>query len=331
MRGAGPRRRSVAGGRCPCRDRKRRALRDSAMSDVPQSRPRSGASDPRRACACATTKAPAPRRIVQLLFAGVAVALGIVMPHVGSGSGSPAPRWRCSRGGRRTVAFIGIVFSLLFLTVQYSSTTFTPRLNLFRDAPIVWRAFALFTSVVVYSFTASLVIGRSSTRRASSRHRVRCCPSVARRVSKAADGGVQLHPARVDAGRGRGSGREVIDGLYTRPTGRQGRPTSAIWPMTPARQALHESAGRSRGHAAGHRRAAVLAAAERSGPRSGSLRGRGDALRGIVIAVAGGSPIRARRAVLHALTVGSERTSSRTRRCHCGCSQTSRCERCLPP
>jgi uncharacterized membrane protein len=33
--------------------------------------------------------------------------------------------------GAGTVTFIGIVFSLLFLVVQFATTTFTPRLNLF--------------------------------------------------------------------------------------------------------------------------------------------------------------------------------------------------------
>src|SRR5687768_3133442 len=39
------------------------------------------------------------------------------------------------------VTFTGVVYSLLFLVVQFGTTTFTPRLNLFRDAPIVWHAF----------------------------------------------------------------------------------------------------------------------------------------------------------------------------------------------
>jgi len=40
------------------------------------------------------------------------------------------------------------------------STTFTPRLNLFRDSPIVWHGFSLFTSVIVFSFTAAFAIGK---------------------------------------------------------------------------------------------------------------------------------------------------------------------------
>jgi uncharacterized membrane protein len=58
------------------------------------------------------------------------------------------------------VTFIGVVYSLLFLVVQFGSTTFTPRLNLFRDAPIVWHAFGYFAGIMVFSFTATFSIGR---------------------------------------------------------------------------------------------------------------------------------------------------------------------------
>jgi uncharacterized membrane protein len=33
--------------------------------------------------------------------------------------------------------FVAIVYSLLFLVVQFGSTNLTPRLNLFRDNPLV--------------------------------------------------------------------------------------------------------------------------------------------------------------------------------------------------
>ncbi len=197
--------------------------------------------------------------------------------------------------GAGTVAFIGIVFSLLFLTVQYSSTAFTPRLNLFRDAPIVWRAFALFTAVVVYSFTASLVIGRSRVhvgRRP--RRRVRCCPWVARRVSEAADGGVQLHPARVDAGRGRGSGARGDRRPLHGPTGRRAEPNE---------RDLTDDAGAPRGHWheirwPGHAATLqvidvprVLRAAERSGTTVRFRSGAGETLSRVgAVAAAGGEP-----------------------------------------
>ncbi|MBS1891305.1 MAG: DUF2254 domain-containing protein, partial [Actinobacteria bacterium] len=63
--------------------------------------------------------------------------------------------------GAGTVTFIGLVFSLLFLVVQFGSTSYTPRLTLFRDSPVVWHAFAFFTAVIVYSFAAVLAIGRA--------------------------------------------------------------------------------------------------------------------------------------------------------------------------
>jgi uncharacterized membrane protein len=61
--------------------------------------------------------------------------------------------------GAGFVPFIGIVFSLLFLVVEFAATAFTPRLNLFRDAPIVWHAFSFFTAVIAFSFTAAFQIG----------------------------------------------------------------------------------------------------------------------------------------------------------------------------
>jgi uncharacterized membrane protein len=62
--------------------------------------------------------------------------------------------------GFSVVTFIGIVYSLLFLVVQFGSTAFTPRLNLFRDAPIVWHAFGFFIGILIFSFTAAFSIGR---------------------------------------------------------------------------------------------------------------------------------------------------------------------------
>ena len=100
--------------------------------------------------------------VVQLLAIAVAVGLAVLAPHVWIGFAIPTGRAieMLISIGAGTVTFIGVVFSLLFLVVQFGSTTFTPRLNLFRDAPIVWRASALYAGVVVYSFTAVLVIGR---------------------------------------------------------------------------------------------------------------------------------------------------------------------------
>src|SRR4029077_5612848 len=52
-----------------------------------------------------------------------------------------------------------IIFSLLFLVVQWAFSSLSPRLNLFRDDPIVWRTVGLAVGVVVFFVSAALVIG----------------------------------------------------------------------------------------------------------------------------------------------------------------------------
>lgn len=156
--------------------------------------------------------------IVQLLAAGTAVALAFLAPHVDVGLSIPTNRATemLIAVGAGTITFIGIVFSLLFLVVQFGSTTFTPRLNLFRDAPIVWRAFTLYTAVVVYSFTAVLVIGRDEKTSV-------VVPIVAfvgvlasiiiyRQLQMGAFKSIQLASTLTQVA---ARGRHVIDGLYT--------------------------------------------------------------------------------------------------------------------
>jgi hypothetical protein len=58
--------------------------------------------------------------------------------------------------GGGIISLVAVVFSLLFLTVQFASTALSPRLNLFRDAPIVWHAFGLFVGVFVFATSATL-------------------------------------------------------------------------------------------------------------------------------------------------------------------------------
>ena len=58
-------------------------------------------------------------------------------------------------GARSQIA--GLVAAATVL--EFGTTTFTPRLSLFRDAPIVWHAFGYFAGILVFSFTAALSIG----------------------------------------------------------------------------------------------------------------------------------------------------------------------------
>ena len=99
---------------------------------------------------------------MQLIYVLAAFALGLLVPRIPVGFTVSSVRAVDSllAVGAGVVAFIGIVYSLLFLVVQFGSTTFTPRLNLFRDAPIVWHGFGFFTGVLVFSFTAAFSIGK---------------------------------------------------------------------------------------------------------------------------------------------------------------------------
>jgi uncharacterized membrane protein len=156
--------------------------------------------------------------VAQLLAVVLALALAFLVPRLPIGAKIPTTRVTemLVAAGAGMVAFIGIVYSLLFLVVQFGTTTFTPRLNLFRDSPIVWRAFSFYTAVVVYSLAASLVIGGDETTRA-------IVPIVAftavlvsivlyRQLQTSAFNSIQLASTLAQVML---RGREVIDGLYT--------------------------------------------------------------------------------------------------------------------
>ena len=96
--------------------------------------------------------------ITQLFYVLAGVALGLLLPQITVGFTVPQAEaaQMLFAVGAGLLTFIGVVFSLLFLVVQFGSTTFTPRLNLFHGAPIVWHAFAFYTGVLVYAFVAAL-------------------------------------------------------------------------------------------------------------------------------------------------------------------------------
>ena len=96
--------------------------------------------------------------LTQLVYVLAGVALGLLLPRITVGFTVPQAEaaQMLFAIGAGLVTFIGVVFSLLFLVVQFGSTTFTPRLNLFHSAPIVWHAFSFYTGVLVFSFVAAL-------------------------------------------------------------------------------------------------------------------------------------------------------------------------------
>ena len=102
---------------------------------------------------------------VQLLFAVAGLGLGLLLPRI-----TTEPTVASSRVaealigvGFGVLGLVSIIFSLLFLVVQWAFSSLSPRLNLFRDDPIVWRTFGLAIGVFVFSVTAALVIGNDPT------------------------------------------------------------------------------------------------------------------------------------------------------------------------
>ncbi|MFJ8662106.1 DUF2254 family protein [Streptomyces sp. NPDC093795] len=101
------------------------------------------------------------RDLAQLLCAVVGLGLGLTLPLVTAGPQTDAGRVVSVLFtlGFGVVSLVSIIYSVLFLVVQFSANTFTPRLGLFRDEPIVWRTFALTIGVFVYCITSGLAIG----------------------------------------------------------------------------------------------------------------------------------------------------------------------------
>ncbi|WP_405486167.1 DUF2254 family protein [Streptomyces sp. NBC_00096] len=101
------------------------------------------------------------RDLSQLVCAVAGLVLGLLVPLLSVG-----PRVESGRVatllftiGFGVISLVSIIYSMLFLVVQFSASAFTPRLGLFRDEPIVWRAFAFTVGVFVFSITAGLAIG----------------------------------------------------------------------------------------------------------------------------------------------------------------------------
>jgi len=102
------------------------------------------------------------RRLRADLLQGVAVvvgvALGLWMPRLTAGPpvDSVIVADLLVVIAASVLPFVGIVYSLLFLVVQFGSTNLTPRLNLFRDDPLVWRSFSYFVGLFVWAGTAAM-------------------------------------------------------------------------------------------------------------------------------------------------------------------------------
>ena len=95
--------------------------------------------------------------LTQLAYVVAGIVLGLVVPRIPVGF--TVPRSETTQMlfavGAGLLTFLAIVFSLVFLVVQFGSTTYTPRLNLFYTSPRIWHSFAFITGVLVFAFGAA--------------------------------------------------------------------------------------------------------------------------------------------------------------------------------
>jgi uncharacterized membrane protein len=184
-----------------------------------------------------------PRRrlragLVQLLCALAGLGLGLVLPRITTDSTVASTRVTDAlvAAGFGVLGLVTVIFSLLFLVVQWAFTSLSPRLNLFRDDPIVWRTFAFAVGVFVFSVTTALVIGDqqkvSVIVPAAEVVALLAALALIRSLQVKAFASIQLAPTlSAIAGQGRG----IIDDLYRRPC-TPGRPSAAQLP--PRRRAI---------------------------------------------------------------------------------------------
>ena len=246
--------------------------------------------------------------VAQLLFVVAGVTLGLAAPSVSAGPTVPADEvktllFSLSAG---VIAFISIVFSLLFLVVQFGSTTLTPRLNLFRDDPLVWRAFGYFMGVFAGCATAGLAIGGDNTVSIFvpilAMVAVLAALVIFRALQFAAFRSIQLATTLFDIVE---HGRAVIDALYDEPYEEQ----DCSPPTLPAVTAELRWPNRS-AVLQGIDLPALVSAAERSGSVIELTVAVGDILRenGVIATICGSENAHDDETVLHCLTGGRERT-----------------------
>lgn len=104
-------------------------------------------------------------RTIQIAYVVIAVGLGIFLPRadVGPGVNAPPVASFLFSVGAGVIAFVGLIYSSLILVIQFSTTAYTARLNLFReDSPVVYHTFGLLIGLGSFCFTAALSLGGHS-------------------------------------------------------------------------------------------------------------------------------------------------------------------------
>ena len=172
--------------------------------------------------------------LVQLLCALGGLVLGLLLPRVSFESTVVSTRVTDAlvAVGFGVLGLVSVIFSLLFLVVQWAFGSLSPRLNLFRDDPIVWRTFGFAVGVFVYSVTATLAIGDrqkvSVIVPAAEVVAVLAAVALIRTLQVKAFESIQLAPTLAAIA---GEGRSIIDDLYRRPYMPGGRPSVSLPPL----------------------------------------------------------------------------------------------------
>jgi len=163
--------------------------------------------------------------LIQLAYVVGGIALGLALPRIPVGF--TVPRAETTQMlfavGAGLLGFLAIAFSLAFLVVQFGSTTYTPRLNLFYTSPRIWHGFGFITGVLVFAFAAAYSqTFASASGNAASEQMSGLVPIVMiallmgaivvyRNLQMRAFGSVELGSVLAEV---TGRGRQVLDGVY---------------------------------------------------------------------------------------------------------------------
>ncbi len=163
--------------------------------------------------------------LIQLAYVVAGLAVGLLVPRIPVGFTVPRAETiqMLFAVGAGLLTFLGIVFSLVFLVVQFGSTTYTPRLNLFYTSSRVWHSFGFITGVLVYAFAAAYsetFVPSSETTGAGEMNGLVPVVTITlligaivvyRNLQMRAFGSVELATMLAQV---TGRGREVLDGVY---------------------------------------------------------------------------------------------------------------------
>lgn len=99
------------------------------------------------------------------MAAAAGLALGLALPRIDGGYQVASDRAVdvLKVVGLGVLSVTTLIFSLLFLVVQWAAGNFSHRLALFRSDPAVWRVFAFVVGLLVFAVTAILAIGSEPT------------------------------------------------------------------------------------------------------------------------------------------------------------------------